>query len=198
MGRLFCLGASFLLALAPAACIRAYPKTVGALEISARRSDGPTFATRGPITFGGFLGCEGPEQVFIDLSLRSEGRDAGIRLSGGHRTEPWNRMELWADPLLLGNDDQEHIESSNPVFSIVATPLSYWRFRYSATMSGKVDPGSRPDGAQDVIESFSARAEFITTPALGRGATVTSYSLCDEPPGRSGWALSNQPSRDRR
>lgn len=50
MGRLFCLALLFLLALAPAACIRAYPKTVGALEISARRSDGRTFTTRGPIT----------------------------------------------------------------------------------------------------------------------------------------------------
>lgn len=62
-------------------------------------------------------------------------------------------MQLWVYPPLLGVDNYETFYSSDPVYSIVATPLADGRFRYTATVSANGYVSQNLDIPPDSIES---------------------------------------------
>ena len=154
------------------ACVRSYPKTEGTLAIKAQHRDGRVVTTRGPIIWGGLIGCEIEDiaTASFELSLGSKTADISVNQQV---------TQLWVYPPLLGVDIYEDFYSSDPVYSLVATQLANGRFRYSATMSADAYVSQNLDIPLKSIKKISMRADFTTTPIKGRGAYLTSYTLCN-------------------
>jgi hypothetical protein len=173
LDRLFRVACSFLPTLGIMACVGAFPKTEGTLAIKAQHRDGRIVTTRGPITWGGLMGCKNKDIATASFELGIGSKEsATINVSQGI-------AQLWVHPPLLGVDDYEDFYSSNSVHSIVVTPLADGLFRYSATMSADAYVSQDLDIPLDSIERISARADFVTTPIRGRGAYWIGYTPCD-------------------